>query len=155
MLDFLFERNEQDEISNIYNYPRGRGCHTNNNSLTYPLAKMIFAEAGGSNNDTLQQYVGYVFINSLHSKYYPDTVEGVLKRCYADTTQQRFYEEKFSEKALKNAKIVVNNYYNDTMPVSSALIYQAEFKQGINSFKIDNEFFGYDQKILNDLKYNK
>ena len=25
MLDFLFERNEQDEISNIYNYPRGRG----------------------------------------------------------------------------------------------------------------------------------
>ena len=58
MLDFLFERNEQDEISNIYNYPRGRGCHTNNNSLTYPLAKIIFAEAGGSNNDTLQQYVG-------------------------------------------------------------------------------------------------
>ena len=125
------------------------------NSLTYPLAKIIFAEAGGSNNDTLQQYVGYVFINLLHSKYYPDTVEGVLKRCYADTTQQRFYEEKFSEKALKNAKIVVNNYYNGTMPVSSALIYQAEFKQGINSFKIDNEFFGYDQRILNDLKYNK
>ena len=26
MLDFLFERNEQDEISNIYNYPRGRGA---------------------------------------------------------------------------------------------------------------------------------
>ena len=25
MLDFLFERNEQDEISNIYNYPRGGG----------------------------------------------------------------------------------------------------------------------------------
>ena len=26
MLDFLFERNEQDEISNIYNCPRGRGA---------------------------------------------------------------------------------------------------------------------------------
>ena len=26
MLDFLFERNEQNEISNIYNYPRGRGA---------------------------------------------------------------------------------------------------------------------------------
>ena len=26
MLDFLFERNEQDEISNIYNYPKGRGA---------------------------------------------------------------------------------------------------------------------------------
>ena len=26
MLDFLFERNEQDEISNIYNYPRERGA---------------------------------------------------------------------------------------------------------------------------------
>ena len=26
MLDFLFERNEHDEISNIYNYPRGRGA---------------------------------------------------------------------------------------------------------------------------------
>ena len=26
MLDFLFERNEQDEILNIYNYPRGRGA---------------------------------------------------------------------------------------------------------------------------------
>ena len=26
MLDFIFERNEQDEISNIYNYPRGMGA---------------------------------------------------------------------------------------------------------------------------------
>lgn len=121
------------------------------NSLTYPLAKVIFAESGGSNNDTLQQYVGYVFINLLNCRYYPDTVEGVLKRCYAETTQDRFYEEKCSKRALKNAQIVVNNYYNSTMPVSPALIYQAEFKQGVNSFKIENEYFGYDQRILNNL----
>ena len=27
----IFHSNQTDEISNIYNYPRGRGCHTNNN----------------------------------------------------------------------------------------------------------------------------
>ena len=123
-------------------------------SLTYPLAKIIYAEVGGIHQTKIQQYTGYVFINLMNSKYYPNTVEGVLKQCYAEETNQKFQKNECSEEALENAKVVVNNYYNGTMPVSSAMIYQAEFEQGVNRFKIENEWFGYDQRILNDLKSN-
>lgn len=122
------------------------------NSLTYPLAKVIYAEVGGIHQNKIQQYVGYVFINLMNSKYYPDTVEGVLNQCYAITTAQKFQKGECSEEALENAKVVVNNYYNGTMPVSPAMIYQAEFEQGVNRFKIENEWFGEDTRILNDLK---
>lgn len=122
------------------------------NNLTHPLAKVIYAEVGGIHQNKIQQYTGYVFINLINSKYYPNTVEGVLKQCYAPETNIKFENNKYSDEALENAKIVVNNYYNGTMPVSPALIYQAEFEQGVNRFKIENEWFGYDQRILNDLK---
>lgn len=49
-------------------------------------------------------------------------------------------------------KIVINNYYNDTMPVSPALVYQSKFSQGINQFQIDGEEFGYSKRILRDLE---
>ena len=70
-----------------------------------------------------------------------------------DTTnhlrKSRFFRH-FSNLFLE--KIVINNYYNDTMPVSPALVYQSKFSQGINQFQIDGEEFGYSERILRDLE---
>ena len=120
--------------------------------MTYPLAKIIYAEGGGQ-SDKCQQYIGYVVINRIESKYYPNTLKKVFfSGGYAPESQEKYRDGKCSDRAIENARIVVNNYLNDTMPVSKALVYQSKFSQGVNQFKIDGEEFGYDERILNDLE---
>lgn len=120
--------------------------------MTYPLAKIIYAEGGGQ-SDKCQQYIGYVVINRIESKYYPNTLKKVFfSGGYAPESQEKYRNGECSDRAIENAKIVVNNYYNDTMPVSPALVYQSKFSQGINQFQIDGEEFGYSQRILRDLE---
>ena len=43
----------------------------------YPLSKIIFAEAGNM-GDKHQQYVGYVVMNRVYSKYYPNSIHDVF-----------------------------------------------------------------------------
>lgn len=120
--------------------------------MTYPLAKIIYAEGGGQ-SDMCQQYIGYVVINRIESKYYPNTLKRVFfSGGYAPESQEKYRNGECSDRAIENAKIVINNYYNDTMPVSPALVYQSKFSQGINQFQIDGEEFGYSQRILRDLE---
>ncbi len=120
--------------------------------MTYPLAKIIYAEGGGQ-SDECQQYIGYVVINRIESKYYPNTLKRVFfSGGYAPESQEKYRNGECSDRAIENAKIVVNNYYNDTMPVSPALVYQSKFSHGINQFQIDGEEFGYSQRILRDLE---
>ena len=120
--------------------------------MTYPLAKIIYAEGGGQ-SDKCQQYIGYVVINRIESKYYPNTLKKVFfSGGYAPESQEKYRNGECSDRAIENAKIVVNNYYNDTMPVSPALVYQSKFSQGINQFQMDGEEFGYSQRILRDLE---
>ncbi len=120
--------------------------------MTYPLAKIIYAEGGGQ-SDECQQYIGYVVINRIESKYYPNTLKRVFfSGGYAPESQEKYRNGECSDRAIENAKIVVNNYYNDTMPVSPALVYQSKFSQGINQFQIDGEEFGYSKRILRDLE---
>lgn len=121
-------------------------------NMTYPLAKIIYAE-GGNQNDECQQYIGYVVINRIESKYYPNSLHEVFfSDGYAYESQKRYQAEECSDRAIENAQIVVNNYYNHTMPVSPALVYQSSFSQGVNQFQIDDQEFGYDQRIINDLE---
>lgn len=120
--------------------------------MTYPLAKIIYAEGGGQ-SDKCQQYIGYVVINRIESKYYPNTLKKVFfSGGYAPESQEKYRDGKCSDRAIENARIVVNNYLNDTMPVSKALVYQSKFSQGVNQFTIDGEEFGYDERILHDLE---
>ena len=120
--------------------------------MTYPLAKIIYAEGGGQ-SDKCQQYIGYVVINRMISNYYPNTLKDVFfSGGYAPESQEKYRNGECSDRAIENAKIVVNNYYNDTMPVSPALVYQSKFSQGINQFQIDGEEFGYSKRILRDLE---
>lgn len=89
--------------------------------MTYPLAKIIYAEGGGQ-SDKCQQYIGYVVINRMISNYYPNTLKDVFfSSAYAPESQEKYRNGECSKRAIENAKIVINNYYNDTMPVSPAL----------------------------------
>lgn len=122
----------------------------------FSLAKIISAEAGGVYSDSCkkaaeaagitsdiwQQYVGYVFLNRVESKYFPDSYEEVMKQGYAKETIDKFYKDFCTKEALKNAKICLDNYYSGNCPVSKKLVYQAEFKQGDSIFlKVGNTYF--------------
>ena len=104
-------------------------------------------EAGGVKDDYWQQLVGYVFLNRLDSSYYPDSVDGVLKEGYAPETIQNFNNIVITNKTLKNAKIVVNNYYSGSLPVPRNLVYQAEFSQGKPWKHIGNTYFGINPNL--------
>lgn len=122
------------------------------NTLVYPLAKIIYAESGNM-NDIFQQYVGYVVLNRVDSIYYPNTIYDVFFTgdAYAESSRKRYRNEEVTDQCIRNAKVVVNQYLNDTIPVSPAMVFQAEFKQGVNIIKIHNTYFGHDQRIIDDL----
>ena len=124
----------------------------------YPLSKIIYAEAGNM-GDKHQQYVGYVVMNRVHSKYYPNSIHDVFfSGGYADTSKERYLAEKNSEQAIKNATVVINKIFNEgleNIPVSRAMVYQAEFKQGVNIIQMGNTYFGCDERILEDMKKRK
>lgn len=122
-------------------------------TVTYPLAKIIYAE-GGNQNDEFQQNVGYVVLNRVESKYYPNSIEDVFfsSDAYAETSRDRYRNNEVSEKAIENAKIVVEQYFNNAIPVSPARVFQAEFKQGIDIYQIGNTFFGSDPQIVKDME---
>lgn len=120
------------------------------------LAKVIFSEAGcaycsrhaqqaydaGITPDIWQQYVGYVFMNRISSSKFPNTIEGVLRGGYDSYTIQRFEAGIYSEESLRNAAIVLENYYNGTIPVPSTMVFQAEFPQGSTYLKVGRTYFG-------------
>lgn len=118
-----------------------------NDNLVDSVSRIIMCEAGGVKDDYWQQLVGYVFLNRLDSSYYPDSVDGVLKEGYAPETIQNFNNIVITNKALKNAKIVVNNYYSGSLPVPRNLIYQAEFSQGRPWKHIGNTYFGINPNL--------
>lgn len=122
-------------------------------TVTYPLAKIIYAE-GGNQNDEFQQNVGYVVLNRVESKYYPNTIEDVFfsSDAYAETSRDRYRNNEVSEKAIENAKLVVEQYFNHEIPVSKARVFQAEFVQGVDLYKINNTYFGSDPRIISDME---
>lgn len=123
-------------------------------SYVYPLSKIIYAEAGNL-GDLTQQYVGYVVMNRVNSIYFPDTIEGVFfkGRAYAESSRKKYRAEKTSEAAIENATVVIEQYFSkEGMPVSPALVYQAQFEQGEDCFQMETEIFGHDSNILRDLK---
>ena len=103
----------------------------------YDLARIIQAE-GGILDDTAQQLIGYVFLNRMSSPYFPDTFDGVFNDgdAYHPNTHEFFELKKTpSDQALANAKVCLENYYNNTIPVPDCLVYQAEFNQGAGLYQ--------------------
>ena len=102
-------------------------------NLEYNLAKLIDAE-GSILDDYCQQLIAYCFLNRMRSNHWKNTFDGVLNdgRGYHPRTCEYVASSDNipSEKALKNAKICLENHYADTMPVPYNLVFQAGFKQG-------------------------
>lgn len=121
-------------------------------TVTYPLAKIIYAE-GGNQNVEFQQNVGYVVLNRVESKYYPNSIEDVFfSSAYNEISRERYRNNEVSEKAIENAKLVVEQYFNHEIPVSKARVFQAEFVQGVDLYKINNTYFGSDPRIISDME---
>ena len=110
--------------------------------LVNAVAHVIMCEAGGVSDDYWQQLVGYVLLNRVKSSAFPDTISEVLQKGYAIETIQKYSSIKITDRALKNAQVVVEHYYNNDMPVPSNLVYQAEFPQGETWKQIGNTYFG-------------
>lgn len=136
------DRSIETDVEKEYDY----------NNYIYPLAKIIFAEASTC-NDTHQRYVGYVVMNRVKSIYYPNTIEGVFfdSDAYAESSRERYVNEYISNRAIKNAEIVIQEYFSDSIPVSPAMVYQAEFQQGVDRIQMGNTCFGCDIRIIEDL----
>lgn len=126
----------------------------------FSLAKIISAEAGnvdskyyakqikkaGITSDIWQQMVGYVVMNRVYQsdRFFPNTIEEVFYQgnAYAKPSKERYENDFVTDSALRNAEIVISNYYNDTVPVPRNMVYQAEFEQGITYLCVGNTFFG-------------
>ena len=156
----IIHEEQRQELENQYSSYVDRHFpidYSNNEEIyqeyIYPLAKIIYAEGRGM-SDEFQKNVGYVVFNRIDSKYYPNTLNEVFfsNDSYAEASRKSFLNEKVSEQALENAKIVVNEYFNGSIPVCPAMVFQAEFKQGVDIFKIGNTYFGCDQRIHNDME---
>ena len=146
---------KQQERSIPVDYSRYEDVY---NNYIYPLSKIIYAEAGNM-GDKHQQYVGYVVMNRVYSKYYPNSIHDVFfSSGYDETSKERYLKNLTTKQAIKNAKIVINTYFNEglvELPVSKAMTFQAEFKQGVNIIQMGNTYFGCDPRILKDMKESK
>lgn len=100
------------------------------------LSRIIFAEAGSDCiSDEHQQLVGMVVINRINDPRFPDTMEGVImaKGQYACVDNGSYYMQP-SERAIENAKKVLNG----EVTAPKEMVYQAEFVQGYEVYKIFN-----------------
>lgn len=113
------------------------------------LAKIIASEAANVKDDFWQQAVGYVVMNRVDSKNYPNTIEGVFYSgdAYAEESRQRYEEGYVTDQCIENAKIVLQNYYEGTIPVPKNLVFQSEFPQGETWLHIGNTYFGIDPNL--------
>lgn len=130
----------------------------------YLLASIITSEAGcvdqepwcsqaveaGINPDIWQQYVGYCIMNRVYQNSYPDTIRNVFyqRGQYAETSIESVESGYVTERCISNAKIVLENYYNNTIPVPRNMVYQAEFEQGSKVFlKVGKTCFCLDENL--------
>lgn len=141
---------EKMKMKTIFNTSKQRSDSINTLSydeLVNQVARVIMCEAGGVSDDNWQQLVGYVLLNRVKSSAYPNTILDVLKDGYATETIQKYSSISITDKALKNAQIVVTNFYNNNIPVPENLVYQSEFPQGETWLQIGNTFFGINPSL--------
>lgn len=108
----------------------------------YILEHLCNGEAGDQ-NDECQQAVIWVVLNRVKSKYFPDTVEGVVfaHMQYACTWDGN-YNKKPSERVKKNVQAVLSG--KSCIKVPENVVYQAQFEQGSGLWRqIGTETFCY------------
>lgn len=149
------------DVTQLVNYEE-RTIDYTYKDLIFCVASVINSEAGYSYcSDYWQQLVGYAFMNRYGSKYYgtrsseEHSYLSVLydkPTAYDSRTRQNYEQGIVSDRALANATIVVENYFNDTLPVPKSMVFQSEDPLGIPYYHIGNTYFGLDTRIEEDLK---
>ena len=105
------------------------------------LARIIQAENGGHEDDEALLLTGVVVLKRVKSKYYPDTIMGVIsqKGQYSTYADGKFWNEP-SKRSMRIAKKLLSTDIADDYPDN--LVFQAEFEQGIAVYKkLGHEYF--------------
>lgn len=98
------------------------------------LSRVIHGEAGSDCiSDEHQQLVGAVVMNRIKDPRFPNTMEEVIMaEGQYDCVKRGTYYEQPSERTIENAKKVLNG----EVVVPPDLVFQANFKQGYEVYKI-------------------
>ena len=105
------------------------------------LARIIQAENGGHEDDEAILLTGVVVLKRVKSKYYPDTIMGVIsqKGQYSTYADGKFWNEP-SKRSMRIAKKLLSTNIADDYPDN--LVFQSEFEQGGEVYKkLGYEYF--------------
>ena len=105
------------------------------------LARIIQAENGGHEDDEALLLTGVVVLKRVKSKYYPDTIMGVISQNgqYSTYADGKFWNEP-SKRSMRIAKRLLSTNIVHEYPDN--LVFQAEFMQGRAVYKkLGHEYF--------------
>ena len=105
------------------------------------LARIIQAENGGHEDDEALLLTGVVVLKRVKSKYYPDTIMGVISQNgqYSTYADGKFWNEP-SKRSMRIAKKLLSTNIVHDYPDN--LVFQAEFRQGKSVYKkLGYEYF--------------
>ena len=105
------------------------------------LARIIQAENGGHEDDEALLLTGVVVLKRVKSKYYPDTIMGVISQNgqYSTYADGKFWN-KPSKRSMRIAKKILKTNIAERYPDN--LVFQAEFEQGRAVYKkLGHEYF--------------
>ena len=105
------------------------------------LARIIQAENGGHEDDEALLLTGVVVLKRVKSKYYPDTIMGVIsqKGQYSTYADGKFWN-KPSKRSMRIANKILKTNIAERYPDN--LVFQAEFEQGRAVYKkLGYEYF--------------
>ena len=121
------------------------------------MAAVIYNEAGGNGcTDEHREMVAYVVLNRVNDPRFPDTIRGVLEAPgqYAGMENGVKFasrhtspgEQKAVARAFRIAQRVLENQYD--IPIPENVVFQAEFEQGIGTYKqLGNTYFCYASEV--------
>ena len=105
------------------------------------LARIIQAENGGHEDDEALLLTGVVVLKRVKSKYYPDTIIGVIsqKGQYSTYADGKFWNEP-SKRSMRIANKILKTNIAEKYPDN--LVFQSEFMQGRAVYKkLGYEYF--------------
>ena len=105
------------------------------------LARIIQAENGGHEDDEALVLTGVVVLKRVKSKYYPDTIMGVISQNgqYSTYADGKFWNEP-SKRSMRIAKKLLSTSIVHDYPDN--LVFQSEFRQGMAVYKkLGYEYF--------------
>ena len=131
----LEERNSTEHVEELET-----GLLINANELEI-LARIIHGESGSNwCSDTMQLYVGSVFLNRVASEHFPDTFEEVAFQDgqYSCTRKGSGYWQDPTERDYETATFLLEN----GSQLESNYVWQSQHKQGTDIIKVQNMYFG-------------